>query len=106
MKVVYMSFDGKCFSSEEECRFHEENNPSFKMYDEAGKVTDDPNMSKVVHLFNDEESGRACADLHEEYDCSCDGIDAYSGAGWYFWGDDGWTYIPDDVVSVLKEVLR
>lgn len=106
MKIIYASFDGECFSSEEECRFHEENNPSFKMYDENGMITDDPNMAKAVHLLNDEESGRACANLHEEYVCSCDGIDAYSDAGWYFWGDDGWTYIPDDVVSVLGKVLR
>lgn len=106
MKIIYVSFDGKSFNSEEECRFHEENNPSFKMYDEAGLVTDDPQEAKVVRLYNDEESGRACAELHEEYDCSCDGIDCYSCAGWYFWGDDGWTYIPDDVVPVLAKVLQ
>lgn len=106
MKIIYVSFDGKHFTSEEACRFHEKTNPSFKMYGKDDMVTDDPYKAKVVHLFNDEESGRACADLHDEYECSCDGIDYHSCAGWYFWGDDGWTYIPDDVVSVLEKALQ
>lgn len=105
MKVVYVSYDGKHFASEEECRYHEENNPTFKMYDEDGMVTDNPIEAEVVHLFDDVESGRDCANLYEEYGCDCEGIDEYSCAGWYFW-DAGWNRIPGDIISVLKKVLQ
>lgn len=105
MKVVYVSYDGKHFTSEEECRYHEKNSPSFKMYDEDGMVTDNPINAEVVHLFDDVESGRNCADLYEEYGCDCKGIDEYSYAGWYFW-DAGWNHIPSDIISILKKVLQ
>lgn len=103
MKVCYKSFDGREFSTEEECLKYEEN-PDIKMYGPDG-ITDDILSCYVVRI-NKAEAAKNFIKVSVEAGVIPDGIRNIKGT--YIWSADDERFFMLDSLSrkALKEYFK
>lgn len=99
MEIIYRSFDGREFDTEEECLSHEKENPLFRMWDASGETT---NIKKgdVVEL-NSNTAVERFIEICQELDVECHGID---GVGLYAWDSSSYEFI--NISSYNLSALR
>lgn len=106
MEIIYRSFDGIGFSSEEACRSHEQNNPFFIMFNDEG-VTNDADMAYVVDI-RDDRGAEFFVKLCEQECTTSEGISEDDIAGVYIWNDLSCEYIKitDRVLQAIKHYIE
>ena len=105
MKIMYQSFDGKFFDTQEECVKYENAFASLKMYGSKGR-TNAVEEALVVCLHTLEETEVFLNKCKAE-DATSDGIYALS-TGMYIWdfSYDRYYYVDDAIALSLKEYFR
>lgn len=101
MEIIYRSFDGKMFSTPEECLAHEKEDPLFRMFDNSGKLVTYPDDCVLLQIINENDGPNAFIELCESYDCSYEGFSPYESAGWYWWDGNEYGCIDPEMVNAL-----
>lgn len=101
MEIIYRSFDGKTFSTPEECLTHEKEHPLFRMFDNSGKPVADPDDCILLQIVNEGDGSAAFIQLCENCGCGYGHFSSYEGAGWYWWDDEDYIWIDPDMVNAL-----
>lgn len=97
METIYRAFDGEMFTTPEKCLEHEKEKPLFVMFDDEGNLIHSPENCCLLHITDQIDGAAAFVRLNERFDLDHSGIDAYEGAGWYWW-DGGEYYWLDPVM--------
>ena len=93
MKIIYRSYDGEEFDTEEECIEYEDNYSPIRMWSKIGRTTKIEDCSVVVIETN--ESVQKFCDISRVEGLTYEGIDE---PGLYFWNSEDLRY---DKVSGL-----
>lgn len=101
MEIIYRSFDGKMFSTPEECLTHEKEHPLFRMFDTSGKQVAYPDDCILLQIVNESDGPAAFIELCESCECSYEGFSSYDSAGWYWWDGDEYGWIDPEMVNAL-----
>lgn len=101
MEIIYRSFDGKTFSTPEECLNHEKENPLFRMFDISGKQVAYPDDCILLQIVNESDGPAAFVKLCESYESNYEGFSSYESAGWYWWDGDEYHWIDPEMVNAL-----
>ena len=103
MEIIYRSFDGVNFATEEDCLAHERER-DYKMWDSNG-VTHSANNAEVVFLTPNNVKSFI------EW-LRCEGI-CYEGleddiSGTYIWNSESfqWVHLPESTIRALLEYLK
>lgn len=104
MKILYQSFDGFLFDSEDKCLRHEKNNPQFIMYDANG-ITYDPEGATIIDIKS-EAGVEKIIELFQEQDVPCAGIGTF-GKGLYLWINEAeqYVYLTTYAIDIIKKYL-
>lgn len=88
MEIIYRSFDGRDFYTEEDCLVHEQKNPLFRMWDSSGE-TKNIEKGDVVEL-NSNAAVEKFIEICQNSDIDCSGID---GVGLYAWDASNFEFV-------------
>lgn len=105
MKVMYQSFDGKFFDTEEECVEYENTFASLEMYGPNGKTY---NVEEAIVIYlHDEKESELFIDKCYVSDSISHGIQE-GDKGMFIWdySNDEYVYVNPLVVEALKEYFR
>lgn len=103
MEIIYRSFDGKMFSTPEECLTHEKEHPLFRMFNSSGKLVTEPDDCLLLQIVNDSDGPAAFIELCESCECSYEGFSSYDNAGWYWWNGDEYSWIDPEMTNALVQ---
>ena len=106
MEIIYRSFDGLEFSDEETCRFHEENEPYFVMFDSEG-VTKNVKKAFVVDIRHD-YGADFFVKMCEQEGTTYNGIFENDIAGVFIWSDfsDEYIRISDELLKAIEQYIK
>ena len=105
MKIMYQSFDGKFFDTQEECVEYENTFASLEMYTTEGR-TDAVEEALVVCLHDEKEANLFIAKCYEKNALS-HGIQE-GDKGMFIWNfyNEEYVYVDPSVAEALKEYFR
>lgn len=101
MEIIYRSFDGKMFSTPEDCLTHEKEHPLFRMFDNCGKLVAYPDDCVLLQIVNENDGPAAFIELCESCECGYGEFSSYESAGWYWWDDDDYVWVNPEMVNAL-----
>lgn len=100
MEIIYRSFDGKMFSTPEECLTHEMDHPLFRMFDNSGKQVTRPDDCVLLQIVNI-NGPAAFIELCESCGSDYGDFTSNESAGWYWWDGDEYGWIDPEMINAL-----
>lgn len=101
MRVVYVASDGEKFDTEEACLRHERETPLFRAYGREGQPVEVGQGVHLLHIIDNARGGEAFQRLCEERDEDNGLIDNCSCAGWYWWDDDYFSSVDEELIRAM-----